>query len=91
MRQLTWPASTEPSIREVLNDPMVRQMMACDNVRDEDLVDLIEAVRHKRAVRVWRGGGPDPCQPPLDELSGGRRDHWQRRRTMARALQGRAQ
>jgi hypothetical protein len=56
MRQLTWPASTEPSIHEVLCDPVVRKMMIRDNVCDDDLIDLIEAVRRDRAVSVWRGG-----------------------------------
>ena len=94
MRHLNWLGSTEPSIHEVLSDPIVRQLMARDNVRDDDLIDLIEAVRHKLAVRVWRGGGPDHGEPPLDALSGSRRDPWQWRSTMVRAMarvpQGRA-
>ncbi len=91
MQHLNWLGSTEPSIHEVLSDPIVRQLMARDNVRDDDLIDLIEAVRHKLAIRVWRGGVARSCEPPLDELSGGRRDHWRWRRTVARAPQGRAQ
>ena len=68
MRHLTWPAKTEPSIHEVLSDPIVRQMMAGDNVRDDDLIDLIETVRHKLAIRVWRSSGPGFRKSTLHEL-----------------------
>jgi hypothetical protein len=73
MRHLTWPAKTEPSIHEVLSDPIVRQMMARDNVHDDDLIDLIETVRHKLGVRVWRSGEPRFRTSPLQKLSGDRR------------------
>ncbi len=90
MRQPTWPAGTEPSIHEVLGDPIVRQMMARDNVRDDDLIDLIEAVRHKLAVRVWRGSGPRSRKAPLHELSGRRCNPRQRKRIVARVPRRRA-
>jgi hypothetical protein len=69
MRHLTWPAKTEPSIHEVLSDPIVRQLMTRDNVCDDDLIDLIESVRHKLAVRVWRSNGARFRKAPLRELS----------------------
>lgn len=65
MRHVIWPTKTEPSLHEVLNDPIVRQMMTCDHVRDDDLIDLVETVRHQLAVRAWRRGGPRSCAAPV--------------------------
>ena len=80
MRHLTWPAKTEPSLHEVFRDPIVRQMMTCDNVRDDDLIDLIETVRRNLAVCFWRSTGPSPGETPFHELPGHDRNlrRWKR-------------
>jgi hypothetical protein len=68
MRHLTWPAKTEPSLHEILSDPIVRQMMTCDKVSDDDLINLIETVRHNLALRFWRSTGPCPGDTPFHDM-----------------------
>ncbi len=68
MRHLTWPAKTEPSLHEVLSDPIVRLMMTCDNVSDDDLIDLIETHQRNLAVRFWRSTGPCSGETLFHEL-----------------------
>ena len=90
MRHMTWPANnTEPSIRHVLSDPIVGQLMTRDKVRDDDLIDLIEVVRHKFAVSVGRGGEPHSCKSPLDTLSGNHRNTRRWKSTVAQVPQRR--
>lgn len=43
-------SGNEPSLREVLDDPIVRLLMARDNVARGDLERMIEAYRGRRAV-----------------------------------------
>lgn len=69
MRHLNWSAKTEPSLHEVFKDPIVRQMMTCDHVSDDDLIDLIVTVRHQLAVHAWRRGEPRVRAPRLDETA----------------------
>ncbi len=41
-------SGTEPTLREVLNDPCIHLLMARDGVTHGDLELLIESVRHNR-------------------------------------------
>jgi hypothetical protein len=43
-------ARNEPSLREVLDDPIVKSVMARDNVARADLERLIETYRGNRAA-----------------------------------------
>ncbi len=43
----TWPA--EPSLVEMLGDPVFRQLMASDRVSMESFTDLVSAVRQRLA------------------------------------------
>ena len=42
-----WTSRTEPSLSEVLADPIVRIVMVRDGVTKEEIDDLIQAVRDK--------------------------------------------
>ena len=48
-------SGTEPSLREVLDDPIVRLVMARDKVSRDDLMRMIETHRGQRAVAPGPG------------------------------------
>ncbi len=49
-------ARNEPSLREVLDDPIVKSVMARDNVARADLERLIETYRGNRAADRMKTG-----------------------------------
>jgi hypothetical protein len=51
-------SGSEPSLREVLDDPIVRLVMARDNVGQDDLKRMIETHRGHRAADLPKTGGP---------------------------------
>lgn len=51
-------ARNEPSLREILDDPIVKSIMARDNVTRADLERLIETYRGNRAADRMNAGRP---------------------------------
>ena len=51
-------SGVEPSLREVLDDPIVRLVMARDNVSREDVERVIETYRNSRTADLPKTGGP---------------------------------
>lgn len=51
-------SGAEPSLCEVLDDPIVGMMMARDNVSRDDLVRTIETYQNNRAADLSKTGGP---------------------------------
>ncbi len=51
-------SGTEPPLSEVLDDPIVRLVMARDNVGRDDLERMIETHRGHRAADLPKTGGP---------------------------------
>ena len=47
----------EPSLEEVLDDPVIQAMMACDRVGREDLLDLVGLARARLSGEDARAPG----------------------------------
>ena len=45
--------NAEPSLNEIMNDPIMRGMMACDGVAADSLLGLIDEVRTRLRVRTY--------------------------------------
>lgn len=45
------PARTEPSLREVLRDPIIRSRMAADSVQIREILELAVAYREMETAR----------------------------------------
>ena len=42
-----------PSLQELLDDPIILQVMECDGVTIEDIIALFTAVRKRHLVHRW--------------------------------------
>ena len=59
----------EPSLNEVLQDPLVHLLMASDGVTDATVRDLVHAVRREQPTRdeeVVIGEGAGPIEPAAE-------------------------
>jgi hypothetical protein len=57
------PADTEPSLSELIADPVLHAMMARDGIGCADLVGAIDVARARLGLGPWREA---PCGPGAD-------------------------